>query len=110
MTRSDAQRMADMLMAAEEITEITARGRAAYDSDIALRRAVERCLEIIGEAAKAVSTTTRAEHPGIAWSSMAKIRDRLSHHYHRVDQNQLWNVATTDIPELVEQLRTDKPT
>ena len=41
---------------------------------------------------------------------MAKIRDRLSHHYHRVDQNQLWNVATTDIPELIEQLRTDKPT
>ena len=102
--------MADMLMAAEEITDITARGRAAYDSDVALRRAIERCLEIIGEAAKAVSATTRAEHPRIAWSSMAKIRDRLSHHYHRVDQTQLWNVATTDIPALVEQLRTDKPT
>jgi hypothetical protein len=41
---------------------------------------------------------------------MAKIGDRLSHHYHRVDQNQLWNVATTDIPALVEQLRADKPT
>ena len=41
---------------------------------------------------------------------MAKIRDGLSHHIHRVDQNQLWNVATTGIPALVEQLRTDKPT
>jgi uncharacterized protein with HEPN domain len=40
---------------------------------------------------------------------MAKIRDRLSHHYHRVDQNQLWTVVTTDIPALVEQLRTGKP-
>jgi len=33
--------MADMLMAAEEIIDITARGRAAYDGDVALRRAVE---------------------------------------------------------------------
>ncbi len=46
MTRSDAQRMADMLIAAEETTDITTRGRAAYDSDVALRRAVERCLEL----------------------------------------------------------------
>ncbi|MGV1009592.1 MAG: DUF86 domain-containing protein [Dermatophilaceae bacterium] len=60
---------------------------------------------IIGEAAKAVSDDLRAQQPEIPWTSMAKIRDRLSHHYHRIDPDQLWTVATTDIPALVNQLR-----
>ena len=50
-----------------------------------LRRAVERCLEIIGEAAKSVSPAVTEAHPEIPWSDLAKVRDRLSHHYHRVD-------------------------
>jgi uncharacterized protein with HEPN domain len=33
-------------------------------------------------------------HPGIPWSDMAKVRDRLSHHYHRIDPSQLWTMAT----------------
>ncbi len=105
MSRSDAHRLADMLMAAEEINDITARGRTPFDTDVALRRAVERCLEIIGEAAKAVSDDLRAQQSEVPWTSMAKIRDRLSHHYHRIDPDQLWTVATTDIPALVNQLR-----
>lgn len=105
MSRSDTHRVADMLMAAGEITDITARGRAAFDADVALRRAVERCLEILGEAAKAVSPELRDEHPDVPWTAMAKIRDRLSHHYHRIDPAQLWVVAETEIPALADQLR-----
>lgn len=105
MSRSDTHRVADMLMAAGEITDITARGRAAFDADVALRRAVERCLEILGEAAKAVSPELRDEHPDVPWTAMAKIRDRLSHHYHRIDPAQLWVVAEIEIPALADQLR-----
>jgi uncharacterized protein with HEPN domain len=39
-----------MVMAADEIAAIVARGRAAVDDDVVLRRAIERCLEIMGEA------------------------------------------------------------
>jgi uncharacterized protein with HEPN domain len=105
VSRSDTHRVADMLMATGEITEITARGRAAFDADVALRRAVERCLEILGEAAKAISPELRDEHPDVPWAAMAKIRDRLSHHYHRIDPAQLRVVAETDIPALADQLR-----
>lgn len=55
MSRSDAHRLADMTMAAAEIAAIVQRGRDAFDEDVVLRRAVERCLEIIGEASKALS-------------------------------------------------------
>ena len=32
-----------------EIAAIVERGRGAYDQDVALRRAIERCLEFLGE-------------------------------------------------------------
>jgi hypothetical protein len=80
-------------MAIDEIAAIVERGRPAFDNDGVLRRAVERCLEIIGEAAKSVSPSVTEAHPEIPWSDLAKVRDRLSHHYHRVDHSHLEFVA-----------------
>lgn len=95
-----------MVMADGEIASIVDRGRSAFDSDVVLRRAVERCLEIMGEAAKAVSAELVAAHPKVPWSDMAKVRDRLSHHYHRVDPDQLWTMASVDVPTVLLDLRT----
>lgn len=106
MSRADEHRIADILMAAEEISQVVARGREAFDEDVVLRRAVERCLEIVGEASKSVSAGLAAAHPEIPWSDMARVRDRLSHYYHRIDPSQLWVIATVEIPEVVEQLRS----
>ena len=98
-----------MIMAADEIAAIVQRGRDAFDSDVVLRRAVERCLEIIGEASKAMSGDLIDVHPEIPWSDMAKVRDRLSHHYHRIDPSQLWTMATQDVPAAVKLLREVEP-
>lgn len=59
----------------------------------------------MGEAAKALSAEFVAAHPEVPWSDMAKVRDRLSHHYHRVDPNQLWTMASVDVPAVRLQLR-----
>ncbi len=104
MSRRDEHRVADMLMAAAETASVVERGRDAFDGDILLRRAVERSLEILGEAAKSVSAQLTASHPEVPWSEMAKVRDRLSHHYHRIDPGQLWMIATVEIPAVAEQL------
>lgn len=109
MSRSDAHRLADMIMAADEIAAVVERGREAFESDVVLRRAVERCLEIIGEASKAMSQDVTDAHPEIGWSDMAKVRDRLSHHYHRVDPAQLWTMATQDVPAVATLLREVEP-
>jgi uncharacterized protein with HEPN domain len=105
MSRSDAHRVADMIMAADEIADIVRRGRAAFDDDRTLRRALERCLEILGEAAKSVSPELRAAHQSVPWSDLAKVRDRLSHHYHRIDPAQLWVIAERDVPAATERIR-----
>ena len=74
-----------MVMAADEIAAIVARGRAAFDDDVVLRRPIERCLEIMGEASQTVSREFVAAHVEIPWSDMAKVRDRLSHHYQVIE-------------------------
>ena len=40
----------------------------------------------------------------IEWSSMARLRDRLAHHYWRTDSNIVWATATTSVPQLKEEL------
>ena len=85
MSRADAHRVAGMVMAADEIAAIVARGRAAFDDDVVLRRPIERCLEIMGEASQTVSREFVAAHVEIPWSDMAKVRDRLSHHYQVIE-------------------------
>ena len=111
MSRSDRDRLADIADAAVEIGQIVERDQTAYDADVTLRRALERCLEIIGEAAKSLDSTSRDAMPSIPWSDIIRLRDRLSHHYHRIDASQLWTVATSDIPNLLAAVaaRLDEP-
>lgn len=108
MTRDDEQRIADMLEVADQIDELVRRGRFAFDSDIAVRFAIERMLEILGEAANSVSPTTRARLPEVPWRDVSRLRIVLAHHYHRVDPEQVWSMATTEVAALVTALRNGR--
>lgn len=83
------------------MASIVARGRAAFDDDIALRRAVERCLAILGEAAKSLDVDVRSAIPEVPWRELIRLRDRLSHHY-RIEAEELWATAHVDVPRLLE--------
>jgi len=69
-----------------------------------LSLALVRLLEIIGEAARGVSTPTCESHPGIAWSQMAGMRDRLIHGYFDVNLDIVWQTVQQDLPPLLAQL------
>jgi uncharacterized protein with HEPN domain len=100
VSRPDDKRLDDILEATSEIGDIVARGRAAFDEDVALRRAMERCLELVGEAAKSLSADVRDSIPSVPWSQVIRLRDRLSHHYHRVEANLVVGAAEVDVPRL----------
>ena len=106
MSRSDEQRIADILDAAAELAIIVDRGRAAFDADPVLQRATERLLEIIGEVANALDDTTTARYPEVPWTDIARLRIVLAHHYHRVDSGQVWVIATEHVPAMVHRLDT----
>jgi uncharacterized protein with HEPN domain len=75
-----------------------------FQADPTLQRAFVRSLEIIGEAAKKVPESFRAEHPTIQWRAMSGMRDRLVHDYFGVDYELVWDVVRKRIPELREQI------
>lgn len=106
MSRSDEQRIADLLEAADELAAIVRRGREAFDSDPVLRRASERLLEIIGEAANGLTEATTARYPGVPWRDVTRLRILLAHHYHRVDPSQVWMIASEEVPVAVAALRS----
>jgi uncharacterized protein with HEPN domain len=105
VSRRDDERVADILDAAAQIAEITAVGREAWDKDRIRQLAVERLLEIIGESASTLSEDFRAQYPGVPWRDIIGLRVVLAHHYHRVDPAQVWVIAATEVPGLVEDIR-----
>lgn len=59
-----------------------------------------RQIEIIGEATKNLSRDLRDKYPLIPWSDIAGMRDRLIHHYFRVNIEAVWDTIKIDIPNL----------
>jgi uncharacterized protein with HEPN domain len=105
VSRRDDERVADILDAADEVAEIVGPGRDAWDKDRIKQLAVERLLEIIGEAANSLTEDFRSQHPGVPWSDIIGLRIVLAHHYHRVDPAQVWVIAATEVPRLARNLR-----
>ena len=62
--------------------------------------AINRALEIIGEASKQIPVLVRNTYPEIPWKNMAGMRDKVIHEYFGVDLKRVWNTVNNDIPRL----------
>lgn len=107
MSRSDEQRLADIRDACATLALLADRGRAAFEDDTAIRLAMERLLEIIGESSAALSPEVRHRYTSVPWRDITRLRIRLAHHYHRIDPEQVWAIVTTDVPALLAALNTE---
>ncbi|NCO38988.1 MAG: hypothetical protein AUJ96_08985 [Armatimonadetes bacterium CG2_30_66_41] len=100
----------DMLDAARAVEEfIAGRTFLDYTTDRMLRGAVERHLEIIGEAANNVSREFRDRHPELPWSKIIAQRHVLAHEYGEVKHERIWSVATVHLPQLIAWLTPRVP-
>lgn len=101
----DAAWLLDMLNAAKAVASfVEGRTYAEYESDLLLRSAVERQVEIVGEAARGISSSFKAAHPEIPWRPIMAQRHRLAHEYGEIDNQIIWRVATVHIPALIGQI------
>ena len=104
--RSAAVAIHDMLQAAETaLRYTTGKSREDYEREDLLRHAVERNLEIIGEAARRLPKEFCDQYPEVPWRAIMATRHILAHDYDEVDNDIVWRIITDHVPELVRQLK-----
>jgi uncharacterized protein with HEPN domain len=65
--------------------------------------AVERLLEIIGEAVNRISADTLTKsNIAIPWQDVVDFRNIVSHEYFRIDYTIVYKIATEEIPKVKE--------
>ena len=104
--RDDRERLRDILEAIARIEKYTANGRDAFDGDELVQTWVLRHVQIIGEAARTLSPEFRTQHPEIQWSQMIGTRHILVHRYFGIDENLVWEIVETNLPELKRAVTT----
>ena len=71
-----------------------------YQGSYMHRRAVERAVQIVSEAAKALPPDSLAKHPSAPRTAIIGIGNILRHEYQSLDDKQLWEIATVHLPKL----------
>lgn len=95
----------DMLHCARRAVEIAAEpAHPALRSDDVRMLALQRCLEIIGEAANSVPVETQTQCPDIAFPQAIAMRHRLIHGYNRINISIVEMTVRDDIPGLIASL------
>lgn len=95
---------ARLLHIRDEIEGVAAiiKGRSfdEYRDSYLHRRAVERAVQIVSEAAGALPPELIARYGDAPWKSIIGIGNVLRHEYQRLDDKRLWEIATVHLPAL----------
>jgi len=106
MQRDDIACLHHILDAAEKaVSFVKGKARKDLDANEMLALSLVRLLEIIGEAANAVSPAFRDRFPHIPWRKMAGLRNRLIHGYFDVNLDIVWDTILEDLPPLIKDLK-----
>jgi uncharacterized protein with HEPN domain len=73
-----------------------------YRSDLLLRMAVERCIEIISEASRSIPDEFKADHPAIPWKDIAGIGNVMRHDYDNVRDDIIWDIVEKHLGPLTD--------
>lgn len=62
-------------------------------------------IQVIGEAARALSQDLRDEYPDIPWTNIVGTRHVMVHEYFEIDPDIVWAVVSKDLPTLKLQIQ-----
>jgi|CXWL01.1.fsa_nt_gi uncharacterized protein with HEPN domain len=100
MRRDDAW-LLDILLACRDISEfVDGVSRDQFVKDKKLQGALCHKLEVVGEAARAISDEFKTAHPAIPWRDIAGLRNRIVHEYFRLDLDIIWEISQRDVSAL----------
>ncbi|MDD3326096.1 MAG: DUF86 domain-containing protein [Zoogloea sp.] len=93
--------------ASQALAYVEGMDKAGFVADKRTQQAVVLNLLVIGElAAKLIEQHGDfvMEHPGIAWSSMKGMRNRIAHGYFELDIGVVWETVQRALPDLLAHL------
>ena len=79
----------------------------AFASDRRTNDAVVRCLEIISETSRRLSTETQQRHPEVDWHDIADAGNFYRHSYHRVALDIVWRTVHERLAEIAAACRAE---
>jgi len=105
MSRKWKLRVDDALKSIEYIQEDTeGMTYEDFEENRLVRQAVERNLEIIGEALNRIPEEIRKKYPDVPWREIIGVRNFVIHQYFQVSQEIEWEIITDDLGILKEKL------
>lgn len=105
--RSEKALLAEMRESSDLIAVyIAGLSNETFATDDLRRDATAYRLLIIGEAARLLSSEIKGRLPELDWRGMVSLRHRLTHDYGSTNYDELWAVASIDIPALATALAT----
>ena len=102
--REDRRRLLDIAEAIERIQKYASKGREAFEDDELIQNWILHHLQVIGEAARAISEKLKDEHDEMPWQQIVGMRHILVHRYFEVDIDLIWSVVEDDVPVLKQQI------
>lgn len=102
--RDDRERLLDIQEAIERIEKYAERGHEAFERDELIQTWILHNLQILGEAARAISADFKQQHSEVSWQQIAGMRNILVHDYFGIDASIVWEVVERDLPILKQQV------
>jgi uncharacterized protein with HEPN domain len=75
-----------------------------FEKDKMRKLAVERQLEVIGQAANKISKETQDILKSIPWKNIIGLRNKLAHDYGEILAERIWAISRNSIQELKNEL------
>jgi len=106
----DITLLLDMQRATQRIIEFKSEmDFEQFCKDMKTQSALIHQFLLIGEVSKLISDDFKKANPSVPWSAMARMRDKLIHHYRGVDLREIWKAAEIEIPKLLSFLEKHLP-
>ena len=102
--RSDTERLIDIQEGISKIEKYVARGKNTFFDDELVQTWVLFHLQIIGEAARAISEETKVKYVEIEWLRIIGFRNLLVHEYFRVNLDIVWYIVENELSDLKSQI------
>jgi uncharacterized protein with HEPN domain len=75
-----------------------------FEKDKMRKLAVERQLEVIGQAANKISIETQNSLKNIPWKNIIGLRNKLAHDYGEILAGRIWKISKESLQELLIEL------